>query len=191
VFRSGQKFDMMGLDNYFGSPFYIVNNADPKWEAFQALKTAPAHHTDPLSLQFFTWITQTDPSFVDAYKRHIFTNTRSILSLVPSSLLPGQGKDVSISTFAEDVKTPFLEILIKGEDQHQLRRWIQQRFIELFTKKDKLVFVRGSFGFPHPNITWIAPKMRINPGIDAADIPLFEQFFKDLEEHLKTFSTPT
>jgi hypothetical protein len=191
VFRSGQKFDMMGLDNYFGSPFYIVNNADPKWKAFQALKTASTHHTDPLSLQFFTWITQTDPSLIDAYKNYIFTNTRSILSLVPSSLLPGQGKDISISTFAEDVKTPFFEILIEGDDQHELRRWVQQRFMEIFTKKDRLVFARGSFGFPHPNITWIEPKMRINPGIDASDIPLYEQFFKDLEEHLVTLSTPT
>jgi hypothetical protein len=26
LFRSGQKFDMLGVDNYYGAPYYIINN---------------------------------------------------------------------------------------------------------------------------------------------------------------------
>ena len=103
------------------------------------------------------------------------------MSLVPQSLLPAPNNPVSISTFADDVQTPFIEVLIEGEEQENLRLWVQQRFMQIFTNQEKLVYIRGSFGFPHPNITWIAPKMRINPGTDLSDIALYEQFFKELE----------
>jgi hypothetical protein len=79
------------------------------------------------------------------------------------------------------VQTPFLEITIGGPNQDELRQFVQQRFIERFSLEGKNVYVRGSFGFPHPNITWIEPKMRINPGIDSSEISLYKDFFNDLE----------
>ncbi len=187
VFRSGQKFDMLGLDNYFGSPFYIVNNGDQKWKAFNALKTDEVFKTDPLSQQFFCLMTETGPQLVDEYKKQIFDNTRAILNLTPSSLKSKRSKDVFIAKFEKDVKTPFIDIKIGFEDEglsDDLRRWAQQRFMQLFVEKKKLVYVRGSFGFPQPNITWIPPKMRINPGIDPSDIVIYKQFFQEFEANV-------
>ena len=34
-FRSGQKFDMLGMDNYYGSPFYMINNGGQQWKNFK------------------------------------------------------------------------------------------------------------------------------------------------------------
>lgn len=192
VFRSGQKFDMMGLDNYFGSPFYTVNNGDKKWDEFSKIKTEQAFQTDPLSQQFFSWMAATGPEIVDQYKNQIFNNTREILKTVPEGLQPEEGREVCISTFDEGVKTPFIEITInlKDEDKKQeLQKWAQQHFMQLFTADHKLVYVRGSFGFPNPNITWIDPKMRINPGVDPDDIRLFQQYFEDLEAKVNPGST--
>jgi hypothetical protein len=37
-FRSGLKFDLFGMDHMYGSPYFIVNNGDPKWNGFSVLK---------------------------------------------------------------------------------------------------------------------------------------------------------
>ena len=86
VIRSGQKFDMLGMDNYFGSPFYVVNNGDPKWDEFNKLKTDQVFKTDQLSQQYFSWMVESGPRIVEQYKRQIFHNTRAILDVVPEGL---------------------------------------------------------------------------------------------------------
>jgi hypothetical protein len=44
--RSGQKFDMLGMDNYYGAPFYIINNGDKQWKSFDVLTSHDAYQTD-------------------------------------------------------------------------------------------------------------------------------------------------
>lgn len=188
AFRSGQKFDMIGLDNYFGSTFYIVNNGDDKWSEFNKIKTEAAFQTDEISQQFFAWMAKTGPEIMDQYKSQIFKNTEEILRQIPEGLKPSTEKDVCMATFEEGVKTPFIDVNIKFTSvakQEKLRRWAQKHFIKLFSDEDKLVYVRGSFGFPHPNFTWIEPKIRINPGVDPDELPLYKQFFEDFEKKAK------
>ncbi len=185
VFRSGQKFDMLGLDHYYGSPFYIVNNGDKKWAEFNKLKTEKAYRTDLLSEQYFTWMVESGPETVDEYKKLIFDNTRDILNMVPAELKPESDSDVCVCIFEPGVKTPLIDIKIDLPDWEKndaLRQWAQTRFIELFTLENKLAYVRGSFGFAHPNITWIEPKLRINPGIDPDDNRIYQIFFNELKD---------
>jgi len=187
VFRSGQKFDMMGLDNYFGSPFYIINNGDEKWNSFRSIQTDEIYHTDKESQQFFTWMAEAGPDLIDEYKTKIFQNARAILDIVPDSLKPEEGKKVCVSTFESDVKTSFIEISIDFQDKEKssmLLDWTQARFIELMIKNDKLAYRRLSFGFPHPNIMQIENKLRISPGVDPDDIKVFRQFFHEFEAKL-------
>jgi hypothetical protein len=191
IFRSGQKFDMYGFDNYFGCPFYVINNGAAKWAEFNRLKTDEVFQTDRLSLQYFSWMTEAGPEMVDEYKKRIFDNTQAILREVPPSLMPEVGREVCVSTFEEGVLTPFIDIkidLADEGDKEDLRRWVQQRFMELFIAEGKLAYRRGSFGFAHPNITWIAPKMRINPGIDPTEIKIYQQFFRDLAAKVEEFN---
>ena len=188
VLRSGQKFDMLGLDNYFGSPFYIINNGDKKWEEFNKIKTEEVYQTDALSQQYFTWMVKSDLQAIEQYKKQIFDNAQAILKMVPPSLLPEEGKEVCVCSFEEGVKTSFIDIKINCTDEdkkHELNMWVKQRFMELFIEEEKLVYVRGSFGFAHSNITWIDPKMRINPGIDSNENKIYEKFFKELEEKVQ------
>ena len=185
AFRSGQKFDMLGFDNYFGGPFVVINNGDSRWDGFKKLTTDGNFQTDKLSQQYFTWMASTGVDTTDAYKRMIFENTKAVLEMVPESLRPENNTDVCVSAVDDDVISPFIDIKVDlpGEwDTTDLHTWIYQRFMQIFLHEKKLVYRRGSFGFAHPNITLIEPKMRINPGLDAAEGKLYKQFFLDLEQ---------
>lgn len=188
VFRSGQKFDMLGLDNYYGAPFFVVNNKDPKWDEFNMLHTDAAFQTDPLSTQYFSWLACSNPAIPDAYKQQIFDNARAILQTVPPSLMPTeQEHEICVSTFEEDVKTPFIEIKFHLEDEYEQYRIadeIQESFYHHFAKEGKLVYRRGSFGFAHPNFTVIGPKWRINPGLDPNENRIYQQFFQEMNGKL-------
>lgn len=208
--RSGQKFDMVGFDNYYGSAFYIVNNGDEKWAAFNKIKTDKVYQTDELSLQFFSWMAETGFQITDEYKGLIFENARKILQLVPEGLKPQAGRAISISGFDDGVLAPFFEVtfhtMSNGEegldptspdytkrklkleyDQDDLRQKLQELLLKTFIDHDKLIFMRGSFGFHHPNLTWIDPKFRINPGLDPSDIPLYVEFFQKAEALLSHY----
>lgn len=188
MIRSGQKYDMLGLDNYFGAPFYIVNNGDPKWADVNAIKTQKAHQTDGLSNQYFRWMAASNPKIMDDYKKRIFKNTRKILNAVPPGLKPQRGREVVISKMDTGVSTPFFEIAANLEDKSagfELMMWMHNKFTDIFVSKGKLVYARGSFGFAHPNFTMIGNKIRINPGLDPSDLPLYKEFFVALEKKLK------
>ena len=161
-------------------------------DSFLKIKDHPAYQTDSLSHQFFSWMEESDPGMVDQYKSAIFKNTRAILNLVPAELKPDEGRKVCVCSFEDGVKTPFIDIMVdlkeEGEETEKMSElvlFIQKRFFEIFAEKGKLVYQRGSFGFAHPNITWIDPKMRINPGIDPSEVVLYQQFFQELAEEIR------
>jgi hypothetical protein len=186
IYRSGQKFDMLGLDNYFGAPYYIINNDDPKWEKINALKRSKALKTDHLSEQFFALAAVSGPDIMDDYKRQIFDNANNILNHVPESLKPGifNGGGVSIATKDSDVHSPFIDIDVRFSNQikkEAMETWIHTRFSELFIRAEKLTYERPGFGFAHPNFLFLKNKIRINPGLDPSENKLYHQFFKEME----------
>lgn len=189
VFRSGQKFDMLGLDNYFGGPFYIINNGEKKWDSFNKIKSDPVFQTDELSQQYFSWITESGPELVDEYKKLIFDNTRDILDIVPPSLKAKPGRKVCVCNVDKDVKTPFIDIKLDASQFNDvLILEVQNLFMSIFAQNEKLTYRRGSFGFAHPNITVFMneKRIRINPGIDPTEKGLYQQFFKNLEMIVKS-----
>ncbi len=190
VYRSGQKFDMFGMDNYYGGNYYLVNNGDQKWDRFNSFLSEEQFQTDDLSKQFFAWNFAAGSELVDGYKRLIFDMTQSILSFVPETLKPEGNPYVSVAQFDPDVLTSFIDIKVSPElpshVQTDLTSWIYSRFVELFLDQHRGVYGRrGSFGFTQANITPIEPKIRITPGIDAGERPLYLQFFKELEAKVK------
>ncbi len=173
--RSGQKFDMLGMDNYYAAPFYIVNNGDAKWNAFNRLMTSPAHKTDPLSLQWFCLANKYASRSMDLYRAQIFKNTRAILDQVPAELLPGVDRqEIRVSTCDRAMDAPFIDIKVLGKKLGYARSKIEELLLEEFLNKGSMIYSRNSFGFYHPNYNIIGAafddgqprNFRINPGLD-------------------------
>ena len=87
VYRSGQKFDMLGSDAYYGSPFYVLNNGDAKWNTISQMTQQEKYLADSLSTQWFASISQFAPSSsVDQYRKLIFDNSKQISDGVKQKL---------------------------------------------------------------------------------------------------------
>ena len=86
LFRSVQKLDMFGMDNYYGAPYVIVNNGDHKWDSFNSLLDCRALETDLLSNQWFCLSNEFTFIELEQYRYLIFQNTKEILQDIPLEL---------------------------------------------------------------------------------------------------------
>lgn len=178
-FKSGQKMDMFGMDNYFGAPFYIVNNGSAHWQEFAALSEQRAHQTDALSAQWFCLANAYAAESMDAYRKIIFQNSRSILARIPESLKPNPHnptQSIRVSTVDEKMEPSFIDIKVLGA-AHKLRsvsllgllyQKCEDRGIKIHSK--------ASFGFYHLNGIVIqvnevggSSTIRINPSLNPEE----------------------
>lgn len=132
-FNSGQKFDMLGMDNYYGAPFFMVNNGDEKWKPFDSLLHHPIHRTDSLSTQWFCLSHKYASKSLAQYKDLVFKNTRYILDRIPTSLLPRDDpkQQLKVNQAHPDMDVCFIDIKLRG-----LFKGLKSfQFMELFYKK--------------------------------------------------------
>lgn len=188
-FRSGQKYDMLGMDNLYGSPFWVLNNGGEQWSHFHTLGENPAFTADPLSLQWFCLLYEFAPQATDIYRRQIFSNVREILKHVPRSLTPGQNANIKICQVDEGMQPSFIEIKVLADRGAKVADEIKELFLSKFVEKGLKAHARASFGFFHPNINIIGSSLngeprnvRLNPGLDPQEIPVFIEFLNELAQ---------
>lgn len=191
VFRSGQKFDMLGMDNYYGSPFYMINNGSKQWETFNETMTHEAFKTDLLSTQWFCLVNKYAPQSLDDYRRLIFDNTRRILAQVPDSLKPGNPSPVKVATVAKGMDPCFIDMKILGNQAlHEVDHFIDLLY-QKFVEKQAKIHMRGGYGSYHPNvgsfpILTAQPMqgrvLRINPGLNQEEADIIIEFLQDLNQ---------
>ncbi len=188
-FRSGQKFDMLGMDNYYGGPFWMVNNGGEQWKGFEKLTTSETHKTDPLSMQWFCLANKYAPAALDDYRGQIFDNARSIIKGVPADLVTG-GKladQVRISTVDDDMKASCIDIKILHPKCATVVDKMKQRLAERFAENGVKMHQRSSFGFYHANWNVIPAyhddkglrNVRINPGLNPEENQIILDFIKE------------
>jgi hypothetical protein len=114
--RSGQKYDMFGNDDYYGSPFYFVNNGARHWDSFKCLLKDPTFKTDTLSLQWFCLAYKYATHRIDAYAGQVFKNTRTLLNRVPEKLKPqaDRKQKVRVNTMDVKISPAFVDIKVIG-----------------------------------------------------------------------------
>ena len=188
IFNSGQKFDMLGQEIYYGSPCYMINNGESQWDQFNHLFESKIYQPDPLSLQWFC-LAYHNPTNIDEYKNLIFDNTKEIMKQVPNGLKydVNNKNDVFISEFDTNIKPTFIDIKISGPDYYNRSKKLTARFYEICAKHGVKAYKRASFGFPHPSITWIprgseSVSIRINPGINQEDNRAILAYLNEIEE---------
>ena len=184
-YRSGLKFDLFGMDNYCGAPFYIIHNQDAKWAAFDSLLTDPVLQTDRLSLNWFCLAYQNAASQLGLYQKQIFDNTRALLHKVPSRLFHNKNAKYRIIPIEEGADPAFIDIKIFGP-LHQIRGALVGGLLSLKCMEEKQpIFYRPSLGFYHPNCSILFSKecstIRLTLGLDPTQIDLFVECFEEID----------
>lgn len=175
-YRSGLKFDLFGMDNYCGAPFYMMHAQSPAWAEFDALLTDPALQTDTLSLNWFCLAYQNAACQLGFYCKQIFDNTKSLLSKVPARLL-NPNSPYRIIPVEEGADPAFIDIKVTGP-LHQIRgsMLIGGCLSLKCMEGGHPIFYRPSLGLYHPNLTMIfceeRTTIRLTLGLDPAQIDL-------------------
>lgn len=188
-FRSGQKFEMFGIDNYYGGPFWMVNNGDKQWKNFEKLTTSDTYKADPLSVQWFCLSNKYAPQSLDDYRRQIFNNSASILKDTPADFKKGgkYANEVRISTVDNGMQPNFIDIKVLHPRCGTVGGYMEKRLIERFAKAGIKIHKRASFGFYHANLNVIEAyhddrgkrNIRINPGLDDKENKIILDFIKE------------
>jgi hypothetical protein len=188
-FKSGQKFDMFGMDNYFGAPFYMINNGSAHWKAMNALCNRQVHKTDRLSRQWFCLANKYAVHELDAYRKAIFANTRFLLEHIPPALLPqpsGKKQHLRINTIDANMEPSFIDMKV-ATPSHLLQRFLLIGLLYQKCEQRKIkIHSRASFGFYHINCIPIivnavtsSSTIRINPSLNPHDNTALIEFFQD------------
>lgn len=175
-YRSGQKFEMFGMDAYYGSPYYIINNGADQWRAFQDLEKDPAFTTDLLSLQWFALVNQYAPKQLDQYRALIFNNSRHITSELQN--IHTKNPKVSFPKVREGMEFCYVDIKVKGGEGEAMLVELQDKLYTDFAKRGAKIHSKGGYGYLHPNITLFptgldpnkkGATLRINPGVNGVE----------------------
>ncbi len=173
LFGSGQKFDQLGMDHFYGSPFFMINNGADHWKPFDALLTAEVNKTDRLSNQWFCLLYKSAATAVDGFRYLFFTNARSILRQTPEGLAPAKKRNITVIPFDDKAEPTYVDVKIKGIFHVFKACLLIAYFYGHAVAENVKASVRGSFGFLHPNVTLIfADKhttLRLHPGIVEQD----------------------
>jgi hypothetical protein len=184
-YRSGNKFDLLGMDNYCGAPFFMIHKPDAKWAAFDALLKDPVLQTDPLSLNWFCLVYRYAGPQLDLYRKQIFENTRAVLDHLPATLLHRTG-DYQVFPVERDADAAFIDIKTTGS-LHVIRACICVAGT-LYTRSMEggyPIFNRPSLGFYHPNFIMLFGKdhttLRLTLGLDPAQVDLFGKCLETID----------
>ncbi|MFS8563673.1 MAG: hypothetical protein LVR00_04875 [Rhabdochlamydiaceae bacterium] len=174
-YRSGLKFDLFGMDNYCGAPFYMIHNSDEKWTHFDSLIHDPVLATDQLSLNWFCLAYQNAASYLEEYRKQIFSNTRTILNRTPTQLFHPNNPRYRVIPISPNADPSFIDIKI-FEPLHALRGGLL--VASLLTLKCMQagypLLYRPGIAFYHPNLAVLygdtSTTVRLTVGLDPAQI---------------------
>ncbi len=185
-YRSGLKFDLFGMDNYSGAPYFAIHAKNPYWSHFDALLEDPALRTDPLSLQWFCLSFQNAYLELDLYRKQIFQNTRELLGRVPKELFDAKRR-YRIVPVAEDVDPSFIDIKVSGPFHKIRASAIVGGCLYLRSMQEGFpIFYRRSFGFYHPNFGVLFAEdcstIRLTLGLDPAQIDTYVRCIQEIHQ---------
>lgn len=172
VCRSGQKYDMLGMDQYYGAPFFVISNQ----KGWRPLTNANLR-TDPLSHKWFSLAHRYAERELDTYQKTIFDHTRYILDRIPTAL---KGKQAPFVAQIDRRLIPgFIQVVVAADDVSRLSGILTMKF----SSAEREFSGRSSFGFNQSNMCIIGNTLRITPGTDPKDASL-------IVEALQEFASP-
>lgn len=182
LIRSAQKFDMLGMDNYYGGITTSINKGKA-FSNFNARMNAPEDQLRGLSYQGLAHMHTNCSRDIEAYRTGIMRNTQLLYNKLPKQCIYHEGTDnpMQISQI-NDNNIVFLDI--KFPENQKAAEAFRKLFMN-FAKDQKIMLTtRASFGFPNSNFTVIeGHKFRLNPGLDSENtLNQFAEFFQKVQE---------
>jgi len=204
-FRSGQKFDMIGLDHFNWGIMQVINNNN-LFAAFnqEALNLKPNPRRNPISpsnLQGITYFFKYGKKEIDLYRKAISDNNNSLfqmckqMGMVPDEnslygknlieMAPIRGKKVFLDIRSSWAMTVGKASLFYGNLSLYLM------YLSKTNPTQYPIEARPSFGFHHSNITGIGnKKLRFNVGLEDKDtLKRYCQVFSDLNSIFEDLRT--
>lgn len=184
-YKSGLKFDLFGMDNYAGAPFYMIHSPDPKWAPFDLLTQDPSLLTDRLSASWFCLAYQYAVPYLDQYRKTIFDNTRNLLNSVPERLFKKTSEYRIIPVDVEALPS-FIDIRVSGP-LHKLRSsaLVGGPLYLKCMQGGQPMFYRRTFGLYHPNFGMLfgdkSSTARLTLGLDPLQIELFAECLREID----------
>lgn len=182
LLRSAQKFDMLGIDNYYGGVVTSFNHKQ-YYKFFNERMDHPDDQLKGLSYQGLTHLQKYVGSSLDDYRRAIMENTDKFYQGLPSKAIYHEGNTnpMQISKMEDKRK---LIVDIKFPDYPATANAFNAN-LKYFAETEKLPFgTRPSFGFAVFNFTLIGgKKVRITPGLESPKtLARYQQFFTDVQK---------
>jgi hypothetical protein len=178
LFRSAQKFDMLGMDNYYGG--FSVNINDHKTFAnFNTRMEAPEDQLKGTSFQGLSHISLYASQDTDAYRNALMTNTKRFYDALPADLIWSEGSTSAMQVAkTDDPNAVFLDI--KFPDNMPASEAFMERLKQFAIDEGLPLTGRASFGFATTNLNLIhGEKTRLTPGLEGPEVQdRYIAFFK-------------
>lgn len=179
LFRSAQKFDMFGMDNFYGG-FSININNHSDYQAFNQRMEKPEDQLKGLSRQGLTNNAVNGGPQMDEYRKALMDNTKRFYDALPEGMIWSEGnKSAMYIAKTEDPNAAFLDI--RFPDMPETNKAFITRFKKFAEDEGLPLTSRASFGFATSNLNLIhGSKTRLNPGLEGPEVQdRYIQFFKD------------
>ena len=178
LFRSAQKFDMFGMDNYYGG-FTVNINDHRSFANFNTRMDAPEDQLKGPSLQGLSHIGVHAMSETDTYREALMTNTKRFYNALPPGLIWSEGSTSAMQVSqTDDPNAVFLDI--KFLDNPAASDAFMGRLKKFASDGELPLTGRASFGFATTNLNLIhGEKTRLTPGLEGPEIQdRYIDFFK-------------
>jgi hypothetical protein len=189
LFRSAQKFDMFGMDNYYGG--FVVNiNDHIAFADFNTRMEAPEDQLKGPSRQGLSHIAVNAAPNTDEYRNALMASTKRFYDALPSGLIWSEDS-TSVMQVAktDDPNAVFLDI--KFPDNAEASEAFMDRLKQFASEEGLPLTGRASFGFATTNLNLIhGEKTRLTPGLEGPEvqdryIAFFEATYKTANKALQ------
>lgn len=189
LLRSSQKFDMFGLDNYYGGITISLNNPSFFNEFNQRMNVVEDQLTG-LSYQGVAHLQKWGGSSLDDYRSAVMENNHKLYNKLPPQAIYKEGsKNLYQVARIEDKRTMFLDIIFNPSHEKFRQEWIW-RFMKMAKEEQIPIPCRDSFGFMTTNLVILQDednlKIRLTVGLDSEKtIDRFAAFFHAVQNEFE------
>ncbi|HWQ12189.1 MAG TPA: hypothetical protein VNL77_05280 [Roseiflexaceae bacterium] len=169
LFRSAQKFDMFGMDNYYGGFSVSINN-HRRYADFNTRMALPEDQLKGPSRQGLSHIASSAAQDTDAYRGALMASTRRFYNALPSGMIWSATSTSAMQVArTDDPNAVFLDIKFPGNAKAS--EAFMERFRRFASEEGLPLTGRASFGFATTNLNLIhGEQTRLTPGLEGPEV---------------------